>query len=780
MSKVRVRLLGGFEVWQGDQQVAGFESQKVRALLAYLICNRQRAFSRDHLAGLLWPEREPEAARHALRQAVYNLKATFPNGEDGDVPPILSNGSQLQFNPEAGCWLDIAAFEDALQQSAERRPADPHHLASAVQLYRGELLSGFFVRDSEAFEEWLVTEQERLREAAIEALRALIDNYRRRGEYRFGIHYARRLTTIDPLSEEAYRYLMQLCAMAGRRNQALAYYEELQTRLEDELGVEPLDETRAIYESILIDVSGPPPATEDTEPIGPLIPLVGRGEAYVVLWECWQRVLEGTGQLILVEGEAGVGKTRLVKSFLDAASAQRRTVVLKGRCYELAPTVAYLPFSEALRSALTETDVAERALSFLPPEVLEDLARLVPDLRELRPELPTPGPLFGESGRLRLFESVARFLEALCRVDPESPGGDPLVIFLDDLHLADRDTFDLLRHLALRLEHSPIWIILTYRSAVLGLGHPLLEIAGEAGAVWMGIGRLDITDVEEIAQSLVGESQAIELAQFLDLHGHGLPLAVAELINFLWDGGLLAVRDMRSWRLAGPLAEVQAPTDEDVSALILRRIRKLPNSTKRLASLAAIAGQHFDADLLQQAAEEHPGVVEIGLEVLLKRWLIRQFVQFWTSGRREHDVVLWAQGVRRGSFEFAHKWIRNALYYDLNPIRRQAMHTQVAEALESLLGDRKEGICEALAWHYSAANQWDRAAGYLVQSAEKARNLLARETALHYCDKALEALARLTSASRTAEQADRWMRERLRIERLREEIEEAEEPANAG
>lgn len=780
MSKVRVRLLGGFEVWQGDHQVAGFESQKVRALLAYLICNRKRAFSRDHLAGLLWPEREPEAARHALRQAIYNLKATFPGGENGDAPPILSNASQLQFNPEADCWLDVEAFEEALLRGTERKSGDPHHLASAAQLYRGELLAGFFVRDSEAFEEWLVTEQERLRESAIEALRALIDNYRRRGEYRYGIHYARRLIAIDPLSEEAYRSLMQLCVLAGRRSQALSYYEELQSRLESELGVEPVEETRSLYETILLESSGPPPAPEDAEPIGPLIPLVGRGEAYVVLWECWQRVLEGTGQLILVEGEAGVGKTRLIKSFLDAASAQRRTIVLKGRCYELAPAVAYLPFSEALRSALTETEAAERTLSILPPEVLEDLARLVPDLRELRPELPTPGPLFGESGRLRLFESVARFLEGLCHADPESPGGDPLVIFLDDLHLADRDTFDLLRHLALRLEHNSIWIVVTYRSAVLGLGHPLLEIAGEAGAVWMGLGRLDTTDVEEIAQALVGESQAVELAHFLDVNGGGLPLAVAELINFLWDEGLLVARDVRSWRLAGSIAEVEAPTDEDVSALILRRIRKLPNSTKRLASLAAIAGQHFESDLLQQAAEEHPGVVEIGLEVLLKRWLIRQFVQFWTSGRREHDVVLWAQGMRRGSFEFAHKWIRNALYYDLNPIRRQAMHGQVAAALEGLPGERSERLCEALAWHHTAANQWERAAGYLVQSAEKARNLLARDTALYYCDKALEAMGRLTSAARTAEQADRWMRERLRVERMREEIEEAEEPANAG
>ena len=111
VNQIRVRLLGGFEVWAGDRQVGGFESQKVRALLTYLVCHRRRAFSRDHLADLLWPEREGDGARHALRQAIYNLRVKLPAGE----PLLRSSHLEIGLHPEADCWVDVEAFEEALR-----------------------------------------------------------------------------------------------------------------------------------------------------------------------------------------------------------------------------------------------------------------------------------------------------------------------------------------------------------------------------------------------------------------------------------------------------------------------------------------------------------------------------------------------------------------------------------------------------------------------------------------------------------------------------------------
>lgn len=761
MSKIRVRLLGGFEVWAGDQQVGSFESQKVRALLAYLACQRRRSFSRDHLAGLFWPEREPETARHALRQAVYNLRSKL--GDEGSSL-IRTTHLEIGLDRAADFWLDVDAFEEALRAGSMGEVADSHHLSTAAQLYRGELLTGFFVKECPEFEDWLVTEQTRLREAAVEGLRKLVENYRRRGEYRFGVHYARRLVAIEPLSEEAHRELMRLFALSGQRNRALAHYEELLNLLREELGVQPLPETKALYESILLQAVEKE-AESGEESIGPLIPLAGRGKGYERLRDSWNRVLQGAMEFTLVTGEGGVGKTRLIKSFMDVSTSTRRANVLRGRCYELAPLVPYQPILEILRSTFSEeAELAEQALAAVSGEVLEDLVRLVPELRP-EPSAPAPAPLRSApisdtEGRRRLFGSVARFLEELCQ------GGDPLILFLDDLHLADRDTLDLLMYLTARLQ-GPVWMIAVCLPDEMDPNHPIEQIVryGESRgrASRLEIGRLESAAVEEIAASLVGEAQAAELARFLEERSQGLPLAVTETINYLWDEGILVSRDASRWNLSRSLREIDLP--EDLDELIRMRVRRLPNSTKRLATMAAMMGQSFNVSLLQEAADEHAGVIDIGLEILLKRWLIRQFAQSWTTARRERDIILWAQGVRRGNFEFAHKRIRGAVYQELNPLRRQAMHAKTAEALERLRGSREP---EALAFHFAAANQWEKALPHLESAIQRALSVYALDTARRYCDQAIEALSRLAAGSRSEAQATRWRSERERMREIRE------------
>jgi predicted ATPase len=172
-------------------------------------------------------------------------------------------------------------------------------------------------------------------------------------------------------------------------------------------------------------------------------------------------------------------------------------------------------------------------------------------------------------------------------------------------------------------------------------------------------------------------------------------------------------------------------------------------------------GQSFDAQLLQEAADEHVVVVEVGLEILLKRWLIRQFADSWKTSRRERDIVLWAQGARRGSFEFAHKLIRNTVYHELNPLRRQAMHSQVAKALEHLRGEREP---EALAYHFVEAGQWERALPHLQRAIDRALSVGAEETARLFCGQAQEVLNRLVAGARNAAQAERWREERERMQ----------------
>jgi hypothetical protein len=160
---------------------------------------------------------------------------------------------------------------------------------------------------------------------------------------------------------------MRLSLLAGQRSRALAEYEKLCGLLKKELGVEPLKETRSLYESILLEGAEEVEMAGESEPIGPLIPLAGRGGAFTALLTEWEKAREGQIRVTLVTGETGIGKTRLIKSFLDAATSQRRATVLKGCGDDLGPPVPYRPVADALHAALHEEGgPAERVLAGLP------------------------------------------------------------------------------------------------------------------------------------------------------------------------------------------------------------------------------------------------------------------------------------------------------------------------------------------------------------------------------------------------------------------------------
>ncbi len=795
MKRLGVRCLGGFEVWHGEDLQTGFESQKTKALLAYLLSHRGRALTRDHLATLLWPEKSEETARRNLRQAVYNLKRALPDPGNG-MPPILSREGRLQIAPGFDCWYDVEAFDHEITRgSSSRDNPDPHCLATAVGYYRGDFLSGFLIKESETFDLWMMTEQERLRDKALEALRHLVESYLNRGEYRFGIQYARRLVAIDPLAEEAYQYLMQLYALSGRRSQALAQYEDLRQLLESSMEVQPLPETEAIYQSILREQPAANPITGGDEPVGPLVPLVGRQDSYAQLQDCWHSVLDGAGQLTLVTGEAGVGKSRLVKSFLDSASARHDVFVLGGVCPARGPAV-YQPFPQLLRNALaSDSPESEQALEALPKELITDLLPVVPGVQHLWSDLPPPISFTSATGHERLFEATGQVIEHFCRTVTSRLGNSALVLFLDDLHLAGTETLDLLEFLWTRLASTPTWIVAAYRSEGISAGHPLrrlergLETRESVSRV--ALERLESQAVEEIAAALVRDDEAARLARFLVRSGEGLPLTIAEMINFLWDEKLLVPGSAGRWNLAGSLENVAVPASGDFADLIARRFQRLPSSTRRLAAMAAVMGQQFDVELLNQAADELMTVTEVGLEVMLERWLIRQFADSWmTSGRQ--SIMLWAQGARRGTFEFTHELTRKAVYETLDPRRREIMHGQAAAVFENLhthatgvtspggeaqqaAGDPdtpdSEGLCEILAYHFQAAGIWDRAFLYLDQAAERASRLHAKETAVEFYTQGFDVLGRLIDTCRDPQQEAHWRRERTRILHCREEAE---------
>jgi predicted ATPase/DNA-binding SARP family transcriptional activator len=306
-SWLRFHFFGGCEISQPDGPVH-FETAKTRALLVYLVLNPGPQ-SRHTLMGLLWGELPEANARRNLRRALWNLRRQLA-GPDLP-PPLLADREAVCLSWESSCWSDVRALETACSslQPASGSPASISNLDAlrlAVELYRGEFLEGFHVTDALAFEEWALAERERLRTTALQALQYLVEGYASQRKVERALLCARRWLALDPWREEAHRWLMRLLARLGQREEALAQYEACKQVLAEELGVEPTQETHALYEQIRagalrIAASNLPASTT---------PFVGRVRE---LSEIAALLANADCRLLTLTGLGGVGKTRLAR-----------------------------------------------------------------------------------------------------------------------------------------------------------------------------------------------------------------------------------------------------------------------------------------------------------------------------------------------------------------------------------------------------------------------------------------------------------------------------------
>jgi predicted ATPase/DNA-binding SARP family transcriptional activator len=310
---LHVQLLGGFRITYGDQAVAGVNT-RLQALLAYLLLHRGAPVPRQQLAFLFWPDSAEAQARTNLRQLLHSLKQTLPEAEHF----VQADAQTLQWRAAAPVRLDVAEFEDALARAAAAEqhadaPALRAALEQAVAAYQGDLLPS-------GYDDWLLPERERLRQAYSTALDRLVRLLERQGDAREAIACAERLLRHDPLREETYRVLMRLYAACGDRAGALRVYHTCAAVLERELAVEPSAATREAYEQLFARrVEAParplkPPQPPNTNLPVPLTSFVGREAELAEITQLLQ-----TTRLLTLTGPGGCGKTRLA---LEAGTNQ--------------------------------------------------------------------------------------------------------------------------------------------------------------------------------------------------------------------------------------------------------------------------------------------------------------------------------------------------------------------------------------------------------------------------------------------------------------------------
>ncbi len=248
MAQLSISLLGPIQVSFGGELAEGFNSNKVRALLAYLVTEAERSHHRDKLATLLWPDMSSRDARNNLRYALSNLRGVIQD-RNAEPPYLLISRDTIQFNTASDTWLDL----DSVSQSISLDSIDDSNVGQvegAVKLYHGEFLEGFSIDDSVEFDEWVLIKREKLNRQLVEALSRLTAYYENAQEYKQALAYARRQVELEPWSEAAHRQVMRLLAFSGQRSAAIVQYENLIPILKNELDTKPEEKTVALFEQI--------------------------------------------------------------------------------------------------------------------------------------------------------------------------------------------------------------------------------------------------------------------------------------------------------------------------------------------------------------------------------------------------------------------------------------------------------------------------------------------------------------------------------------------------
>ncbi len=689
-----VRLFGPFDFRLGSELAPPLDSGRAESLLAYLLLHRDSPTPRQRLAFLLWPDSTEAQAQTNLRHVLHTLRRRLP-----DADRYLDiRARTLRWRPESGYWLDVAAFELLLNPAEPDLAAGPlaesgvdrrlAALRQAVRIYSGDLLEG-------CYDEWLISDRDRLRQMLVEALAELADLCAARRELSEAISHAERLVRVDPLREQAYLQLMRLHDARGDRAAAIRVYHICSSTMERELGVEPSGPTQAAYEALLPRQPDIPPAAPPRT-VGP--PLVGRAPERARLAATWQSAESGQTQFVVVSGEPGVGKTRLVEE-LRAWAARRGAESAEARCYPAEGRLAYGPVVTWLRS-----EVVRPRLPRLDRAQLTEIARLLPELLVENPDLESPAPLPESEQRHRLFDAVSAAIAL---------AGSPLLLAVDDLHHGDQETCQLLHYLLRVRPAARLMVVATARSAEIDDQpmHDLITVLrARQGLTEIELSALSRSETAALAGRLAKAALSSVDARLLYRETEGNPLFVVEAVRAGWKTG-------------------QSLTPR-VQAVIEARLDQLSRPAQDLVGAAAAVGRTFSVDLLATVTDVDEITLVRNLDELWRRRIVRE------QGRDAFG----------DSYDFTHDKIREVAYLAVGPARRRLLHARLAPALEQRHAADPGPVSAEIAAHYEHAGAVEPAISWYRRAAESAQLLHANTEAVRMLARALELIPTLPAS----------------------------------
>lgn len=733
-AELRIYMLGppSIETTSGALDIP---RRQVRALLYYL-ATCPNPTPRQHLYGLFWPDIPEGPAHRNLSHLLTHLRRILP------TPKILRiSDDHITLDPQRA-WSDLIAFERLCLTLLE----SPHRLAAvqqALALYRGPFLEGFSLPTKPEFELWLTQERSFWEQRYLEALAALVETQVAAGHYHAAIESAQCYLATDELAEAMHRRLMTLYAAVGERNAAVRQFEQCAVVLERELGVSPLPETRATYRAILAGqvIAWQPPASPSPEwaTLPSLeVPMVGREAALQQLEQAYRYVQAGHGRLILISGESGIGKSRLLQEFVTQLDGPATVVIGMGR--ENERDFPYWPLVQALGPHLPGLDPTRPGFE---PFYLAPLAGLWPELQRVVAESPSLTTRESDQEGSLMFQALVHLLLNL------ATQRSPLILGLDDLHWVDRHTLACLESLARQLKHAPLLIVATYRTEeAAGLATVRAELARFGLLQEIRLVGLLPFEIEHLLHHLSKQRRGVApFSRYLHRETGGNPFFLLELLRFLFESGLLGPEEA-DWAFT-EVAETPAdtptlPLPDTVCEVIRARLGCLNPQTQQVLEACAVIGHEFNFDLIRATSGRLESEVVEALETLLARQLITEHV---------------------GQYRFNHDLIRTVICRDLSYGRRRLLHRRIGEALKNLDANQ----VTALAWHFERAEEPGQAARYALQAGRSAKAVFAYAEACAQFDHALALLKEEATHLRKAEalRANWWLQVQILTERDR-------------
>jgi len=709
-SVLRIQMLGEFQVWR-QQEILTWPTKKSKMLFQILLIEPGRLVPTDQLLEYLWPNLTPPKAQKNLWVTVSQVRSVL----QPDSPPrtrsdyIHKQGEGYRFNSESSHWIDVDIFANLLisAHSTADQTGRISVWEQARALYQGEFL------EDQPYAEWAQLPRSQWRRRYEQLLINLANAYQHNGSLHEAITLCREILTLDNTNETALCLLMRSHASLGERGRALKVYEEVVNVLKEEIGVNPRRETTELARQIKsseetwIEEEEVWAITDQQSPS--IHPFVGRSNEISQITRLLTLTAAGEGQTVLITGEPGIGKSRLVEVTSVIARKQGFNL-LSAQCYQVEQSIPYQALIELVRQMISLDDRWQQ----LAPVWLRELAILVPEMVEPVVTSPDVAHQLDEPEESR----QARLIQAIFHLFANQTDQSKFLLVVEDIHWADPATLQCLHYISRQIVRFPIELIITVREESTSINADLIaliqSLKRETHVTSLSLARLSETDaIELLGEMSETATNAGWLGPWLHKETEGNPFFFISLLQTFREDGLLDNATEENWQALSRADPILTLPDA-IRDSVRDRLHRLSQSEQEVLDWMAVYDRHLDFSTLLTITSQPQMTLLNSVEQLTDRQMLVETT---------------------GQYEFIHHKIREVVYHDLSAARRGLYHRYIAETLDASSPSPDE--MALLAHHFERGGEKEKALTYWMHAGERALATYAYQQAARHYERAL-------------------------------------------